>query len=480
MIPSPWFAPALVMNASAITLVFLLSWAVAKRNNQAYFGWWTASAGIGALGATLQAIDFLLWPSIALQAVWVGLAYGSATALIASARRFRIMDVRHGWVKWLLAALACTVSAAMLFSGQPLVAAVMPAVLFQAVSHLYFGWVYWPRRGERVGVGAPVVSACALAWGLHILDYPLVTGNAALFAMGFWISAVLHLGLGIGMIVHLFEQSQASEIALGRQLQQTNQELLRTVAALTDSRSQAEMSQAIAREQEALVRQIVHDLRNATQAISLITEDLEEAVDGNPKAAQSLAALDRQVRFISNFLKEKLAWIVDRQPAPGGGTEVAVAFEGLQATFGPIFASKAQTFSLEPAPSAALHLSPVQVAQVLGNLLRNAHQHCPPGTRVRLWTAISDGWATFYVSDDGPGIPLALQGTLGRAARRADGTGVGLANVHDMVTAAGGLFGVVSEEGRGSTFYVTLPLDWWGLRVPGDSVPPEIGATPAR
>jgi signal transduction histidine kinase len=300
-----------------------------------------------------------------------------------------------------------------------------------------------------------------------------------LFALGYWVSALLHLGLGIAMIVHLFEQSQVSELALGRQLAQTNQELLRTVAALTDSRSQAEMSQTIAREQEALVRQIVHDLRNATQAISLITEDLEEAVEDNPKAAQSLAALDRQVRFISNFLKEKLAWIVDRRPAPGGGTEVAVAFEGLQATFGPIFASKGQTFSLEPAPSAALHLSPVQVAQVVGNLLQNAHQHCPPGTRVRLWTAISDGWATFYVSDDGPGIPLALQGTLGRAARRADGTGVGLANVHDMVTEAGGLFGVVSEEGRGSTFYVTLPLDWWGLRVPGDSVSSAPSAAPA-
>lgn len=479
MIASPWFVPSLVMNASAITLVFLLSWAVAKRHDKAYFGWWTASAGISAIGATLQAIDFQQGTSIALQPVWIGLAYAGSTALIASARRFRATAVRHGWVKWGLAGLACAASAAMLFSGQPLTVAAMPAVLFQCVSHLYFGWVYWPRRGERVGVGAPVVSACALAWGLHILDYPLVAGTP-LFALGFWISAVLHLGLGIGMIAHLFEQSQASELALGRQLQQTNQELLRTVAALTDSRSQAEMSQTIAREQEALVRQIVHDLRNATQAISLITEDLEEAVDDNPKAAQSLAALDRQVRFISNFLKKKLAWIVDRRPAPGGGTELAVAFEGLTATFGPIFASKAQTFAVEPAPSAALHLSPVRLAQVVGNLLRNAHQHCPPGTRVRLWTAISDGWATFYVSDDGPGIPLALQGSLGRAAQRPDGTGVGLANVHDLVTEAGGLFGVVSEEGRGSTFYVTLPLDWWGLRVPGEPEQSAPSAAPAR
>ncbi|MFN3432057.1 MAG: hypothetical protein ACK46X_19170, partial [Candidatus Sericytochromatia bacterium] len=223
------------------------------------------------------------------------------------------------------------------------------SVLFMCAAHVYFGWTFWPRRGERVGLGAPIVAVCSVVWGLHVLDYPLISSWPAGFALGYWFSAILHLGIGIGMIIHLFEQSQAREEALGRQLQQTNQALLRTVTDLTDSRSQAEVSAAIAREQEALVRQIVHDLRNATQAISLIMEDVEAASGGNPRIEQSLAAMDRQVRFISNFLKEKLAWIVDRHPAPGG-TELAVAFDGITATFAPIFASKGQSFVIEPAP----------------------------------------------------------------------------------------------------------------------------------
>lgn len=455
------------MNVSAIWLVFLLSWVVARHRATSAYYWWVISAGMTAVGSAMQAIDFLKWSHPALTGAWLSLSMFCALAMIASGRRFR-GEASPQWWKWAIGFGVFAACEIAVLRGMPVTLARTPAVLFQSAAHLYFGWVFWPRRGERVGVGAPLVSACAVLWGVHILDYPLIARSANLFAFGYWLSAVLHVGLGVGMIIDLFEQSQTREQALGRQLQQANQELLRTVSALSESRSEAELSATIAREQEALVRQIVHDLRNATQAISLITEDLEEAVGENEKANVSLAALDRQVRFISNFLKEKLAWIVDRSPAPGGGTELATAFEALAATFGPIYASKAQTFVLEPAPAAALRVSPVQFEQVVGNLLRNAHQHCPAGTRVRLWTAISDGWATFYVSDDGPGIPLAAQGDLGRGAARADGSGIGLANVHDLVTAAGGLFGVVSEEGRGSTFYVTLPLAWWGLRVPGD------------
>ncbi|MNS36334.1 Sensor protein DivL [compost metagenome] len=468
MINATWFAPALLMNASAIWALFLLSWAVARRHRTPYFVWWTISAGFNAVGALLQALDFMWFNQLVSRSAFIGLALLTAIAMIASARRFRGESAPVSWWKWGLGAAAWAGSTAMLAVGVPLAHASGLSVLFMCAAHVYFGWTFWPRHGERVGLGAPIVAVCSIIWGLHILDYPLVSAWPAGFAMGYWFSAMLHLAIGTGMIIHLFEQSQAREEALGRQLQQTNQALLRTVTDLTDSRSQAEVSAAIAREQEALVRQIVHDLRNATQAISLIMEDVEAAAGGNSRVEQSLAAMDRQVRFISNFLKEKLAWIVDRRPAPGG-TELAVAFEALQATFAPIFASKGQTFVLEPAPAAALRLSPVQFEQVVGNLLRNAHQHCPPGTRVRLWTAISDGWATVYVSDDGPGIPLSAQGGLGRSAARANGTGIGLANVHDLVTAAGGLFGLVSEEGRGSTFYATLPLAWWGLRAPGES-----------
>ena len=49
-------------------------------------------------------------------------------------------------------------------------------------------------------------------------------------------------------------------------------------------------------------------------------------------------------------------------------------------------------------------MSDVQLEQMVGNLLDNAQKYANPGATVKLWCALSDGWATLYVSDDGPGI----------------------------------------------------------------------------
>ncbi|MFN3429812.1 MAG: hypothetical protein ACK46X_07650, partial [Candidatus Sericytochromatia bacterium] len=89
MINSAWFAPALFMNASAILALFLLSWAVARRHRTPYFAWWTASAGFNAVGALLQAVDVLWFNHPVTKSAFIGMAFITAIAMIASARRFR-------------------------------------------------------------------------------------------------------------------------------------------------------------------------------------------------------------------------------------------------------------------------------------------------------------------------------------------------------------------------------------------------------
>lgn len=480
MIDAAWYIPAQILNFSAMALLFMLSAMVLRRMPEPYFRWWVASAGVSTFGAMVST-PMLIWKVIGpLPYLTAATMVLSSVLLIGSARRYRQLEASQPAKWWLGLALVavCWVLSAL---GHDPVAATVPGFLALSVSHVYFGWMYWPRRGEPSGLGAYLVGGSAIAWGVHVIDFPVIAHFTPwLFPFGFWLSGMLHFGLGVGMVLHLYEQSHDREQQLGRQLRQTNQELMRTVAALTETRSQAELSAAVAREQEALVRQIIHDLRNSTQAISLITEDLEETTAQDPNAQRSMAALDRQVRFISNFLKEKLAWIVDRESVPADGTALAPAFDALEAAMEPLMAAKRQTLTIDGPPPVKLPISPVQFHQLVLNLLMNAHVHCPEGTRVRLWTAVSDGWATFYVADDGPGIPLELQGELGRTAARQDGTGVGLRNVHDLVTTAGGLFGVVSDPGKGSTFYVTLPLATWGLTAPGERLPAVPGQVSER
>ncbi|MEU1994281.1 HAMP domain-containing sensor histidine kinase [Nocardia gamkensis] len=103
--------------------------------------------------------------------------------------------------------------------------------------------------------------------------------------------------------------------------------------------------------------------------------------------------------------------------------------------------------------------------QVLANLLTNARVHTGPGTTVL--TSLNfhgDGGAVLQVTDDGPGIPEALQPTVfhrfargdSSRSRRAGSTGLGLAIVAAVVKAHGGDISVASEPGH-TEFTVRLP-----------------------
>ena len=74
--------------------------------------------------------------------------------------------------------------------------------------------------------------------------------------------------------------------------------------------------------------------------------------------------------------------------------------------------------------------------------------------------------AVMTVTDNGPGIPREDQAHIFDRFYRVDkarsretgGTGLGLSIVHQMVLMHGGSVSVESEEGRGSTFTVELPI----------------------
>jgi two-component system OmpR family sensor kinase len=104
--------------------------------------------------------------------------------------------------------------------------------------------------------------------------------------------------------------------------------------------------------------------------------------------------------------------------------------------------------------------------QVFVNILANARVHTPAGTRVRIGLQKTEkATAVVTVTDNGPGIPRALQKNLferfarGDSSRsRASGsTGLGLAIVKAVVDAHGGAVSVTSRKGN-TTFRVELPL----------------------
>jgi two-component system OmpR family sensor kinase len=105
-----------------------------------------------------------------------------------------------------------------------------------------------------------------------------------------------------------------------------------------------------------------------------------------------------------------------------------------------------------------------RLQQVMANLMSNAAKHTPAGTTVTVALAAEPGAVRLSVTDNGPGIPPELQGSLferfvrGDSARyqRGGSTGLGLAIVDAVVTAHGGQVSVTSRPGH-TRFDLTLP-----------------------
>ena len=109
-------------------------------------------------------------------------------------------------------------------------------------------------------------------------------------------------------------------------------------------------------------------------------------------------------------------------------------------------------------------VDPGRLERVLDNLLANAIKYSPRGGAIILTIREDAGAAIISISDEGIGIPPAdLPRVFERFRRgsnvgRLPGTGIGLAAARQIVEAHGGAITAASEEGKGSTFTILLPL----------------------
>jgi two-component system sensor histidine kinase KdpD len=110
-------------------------------------------------------------------------------------------------------------------------------------------------------------------------------------------------------------------------------------------------------------------------------------------------------------------------------------------------------------------LDPVEIGQVIYNLVENATKYAPPETDVDLAVRRQVGALVVTVSDRGPGIPSQSIPHLfdpfyrvmdGRP--RPQGLGLGLAIVKGLVEAHGGRVWVENRNGGGARFSFTLPF----------------------
>lgn len=105
-----------------------------------------------------------------------------------------------------------------------------------------------------------------------------------------------------------------------------------------------------------------------------------------------------------------------------------------------------------------------KIGWVLNNFLSNAIRHSPAGSHILIEVKKNDGFVSYAVSDQGPGIDEAYQKRIferyfqvpGRLDKK--GSGIGLAICKEFIEAMGGVIWVKSQVGKGSTFGFDLPV----------------------
>jgi PAS domain S-box-containing protein len=183
--------------------------------------------------------------------------------------------------------------------------------------------------------------------------------------------------------------------------------------------------------------------------------------------SNALTTIDRQATQLTLLVND----LLDVSRAEGGRLELHDESFDLarlaENTIRDIGAMEAQgRVEMLPSEPVMVRADPARIEQVVVNLLTNALKYSPDGGVVTVEVRREGGEAITRVTDQGIGIPAEkLPQVFDRfyqahATTRYShgGMGIGLYISKEIVTRHGGRIWVESEEGRGSSFYFSLPI----------------------
>ncbi len=220
-----------------------------------------------------------------------------------------------------------------------------------------------------------------------------------------------------------------------------------------------------------LAASVAHDIRNLLTPLSI---ELSLADQNDPLLrAESLTAMRRQIDGLA-LLTHRLLALAKPQSEERTPLDLAALTANLLCLVRPQALLENVEIACTVSPGLPLVFAdPVQVEQVLVNLILNAVQAMRPhgGGRLSVTLDTKDGSAQVRIGDTGPGIAPANRRRLFDPffTTRPDGAGLGLFSCRRIAEAHGGTVTVRSRPGH-TQFTLRLPL---GAKDKGESPSPE-------
>lgn len=231
--------------------------------------------------------------------------------------------------------------------------------------------------------------------------------------------------------------------------------------------------QRLGRARRDFVANISHELRTPVTSLQLLVETLTaETLTDQAVLVDLLGKIQLQIDLLRQLTDElmDLALIESGQaPIKLVPTRAMDLVNETVAALRPQAERKSIALNISVA-SEILVLADAQGGRkALGNLIHNAIKFTSQGGHIEIRAVRDDDNVQFSVEDSGIGIPLGdlsrvferfykVDRSRVRGAGELRGTGLGLAIAKHIVEAHGGRIWVESVEGKGSTFFFTLPM----------------------
>jgi signal transduction histidine kinase len=204
-----------------------------------------------------------------------------------------------------------------------------------------------------------------------------------------------------------------------------------------------------------LVASIGHELRKPLAVMESSVFLLRSRFGAIEGASKQLDRIANQIRLSDQIVTDLLDMIRDvpAQREPVDAVDVA------RAAADAVPRPPGARLTVEATPALPrIEVDPVQLRQILVNLLSNGFEAAGPGGEVRLAVRTDGGDVDLVVADSGPGLDPAVRGRLFEplVTTKARGIGLGLALVKRIVERHGGTIGYDPRE-KGARFVVRLP-----------------------